>query len=201
MKPSNLGVTRLAAVLFVAAAACGACNDEPGPGDACKPTEIRCVDPKTELACQKGVFIAAPCKGPMGCREDGKRLVCDFTGNAEGDTCSTEEDGNAKCIGADRRITCRAGKYAIDFCRGPLGCSSTGTSVRCDQAKADEGDPCRTTTSACSMDGKRVLACSQGRYRVSATCPGESGCSISEHEISCDLGKKDTKKSGASAAP
>jgi hypothetical protein len=176
-----------------------ACNREPGPGDDCKPQEIRCLDPKTELACQKGKFIAAPCKGPLGCREEGKHLVCDFTGNAEGDVCSTEEDGNAKCIGEDRRITCRGGKYTIDHCRGPEGCRSTGTLLRCDQSKAEEGDPCRSQTNACSLDGKRVLSCADGRFHVAAQCPGEGGCSITGREVSCDLGKKEDEKGARKA--
>lgn len=169
------------------------CNREPGPGDSCKPTDIRCVDPKTELACQKGVFIAAPCKGPLGCKEDGKHLFCDFSGNAEGDPCSTEEEGNARCIGENQRITCTGGKYTIDFCRGNDGCKATGY-VKCDQSKAADGDPCKGTTNACSADGKSVLSCVGDRFRTTAQCPGEGGCSIAEHEVNCDLGKKEQPK-------
>jgi len=180
-------------VLLTAAA----CNREPGPGDSCKPTDIRCVDPKTELACQKGVFMAAPCKGPMGCREDNKHLTCDTTGNAEGDSCSTDGEGTAQCIGDKQRITCRSGTYTIDFCRGPAGCRSDVGSVRCDQTKGEPGDPCHGNTSACSGDGKSVLSCHADRLAVAAQCPGEGGCSISEREVSCDLGKKeDDKKKG-----
>lgn len=177
------------------------CSREPGPGDPCKPQEIRCLDPKTELACQKGKFIAAPCKGPMGCREEGKSLVCDFTGNAEGDVCSTEEDGNARCIGADRRVTCRGGRYTIDHCRGSDGCKSTGTLLRCDQTRAEPGDPCRGQTSACALDGKAALSCVDGRIRLAAACPGEGGCSFAGREVSCDLGKKTGAAGGAPRPP
>ncbi len=170
------------------------CNRQPGPGDACKPTDIRCVDPKTELACQKGVFIAAPCKGPAGCREDGKVLLCDFTGNETGDPCSTDEDGNAKCASATRRIVCRSGKYFVDECRGDQGCRSSGGVILCDQTKSEENDPCASSTSACSTDGKRVLTCRNGRFVTTALCPGEGGCSIAEHQVSCDLGKSEKEK-------
>jgi hypothetical protein len=170
------------------------CNKEPGPGDACKPTDIRCADPKTELACQRGTFIAAPCKGPMGCKEDGKHLFCDVTGNAEGDPCSTDEDGAAKCIGDKQRITCRGGKYTIDWCRGDQGCDAKTGTVKCDQSKGQDGDPCHGSTNACSQDGKRVLSCHDGRLGTAAECPGEAGCTIQDRQVSCDLGKKDDDK-------
>lgn len=171
-----------------------ACKHVPGPGDECKPTDIRCVDPKTELACQSGVFISAPCKGPLGCREDGKRLVCDFSGNATGDPCSTDEEGSARCVGEDQRITCMAGKYFVDFCRGPEACKSTGTSVKCDQTKGQDGDPCVGKSNACSTDGKRVITCHDGRFVTTAHCEGEGGCSVTASQVDCDLGKKETDK-------
>lgn len=181
---------------LVASTALVACRHVPGPGDECKPTDIRCVDPKTELACQSGVFISAPCKGPLGCREDGKRLVCDFSGNATGDPCSTDEEGNARCVGEDQRITCLGGKYFVDFCRGPEACKSTGTSVKCDQTKGQDGDPCVGKSNACSTDGKRVITCHDGRFVTTAHCEGESGCSVTASEVNCDLGKKETTKKG-----
>lgn len=152
------------------------------------------MDPKTELACDKGTFIAAPCKGPLGCREEGdKHLVCDFAGNAEGDPCSSDEEGAARCVGEKARITCRGGKYTIDQCRGDDGCKGGG-SVRCDQSKGETGDPCRGATNACTTDGKNVLTCVEGKLQISASCPGEGGCSVIEHKIDCDLGKKDDPK-------
>lgn len=172
------------------------CHHEPGPGDDCKPTDIRCVDPRTELACQKGVFISVPCKGPGGCREDGERLSCDVTGNAEGDACSTDEDGTATCIGADRRITCRGGKLTIDFCRGDGACKSEAGSVRCDQSKGEPGDPCNGQTHACTADGKAVLACHDGKLAQVAQCPGESGCSVAQGKVDCDLGASSKHPSG-----
>lgn len=170
-----------------------ACNRPPVPGDACKPTDVRCVDPTTELACQKGVFIAAPCKGALGCTDDGKRLLCDFSGNAEGDPCSLDDEGGAKCVGDRQRITCRAGRYTIDECRGAEGCRAEGV-VKCDQSRGQAGDPCRGSTNACSSDGKSVLACTAGRLQISAQCPGEGGCTIINRQVDCDLGKKDDPK-------
>ncbi|HEX3597163.1 MAG TPA: hypothetical protein VHU80_18775 [Polyangiaceae bacterium] len=189
---------RAAALAGVAlGAAATACHHEPGPGDDCKPTDIRCVEPHTELACQKGVFVPVPCKGPAGCKEDGKHLACDVTGNAEGDACSTDEEGTAVCIGDLRRITCRAGKQTIDFCRGDKGCKSETGTVRCDQSKGEPSDPCSGQTHACTLDGKAVLACKDGTLAFVANCPGEGGCSIAEGKIDCDLGAKgDDKKKG-----
>jgi len=167
------------------------CHREPGPGDSCKPGDIRCLDPKTELACQKGTFVSAPCKGPMGCREDGKHLTCDVTGNLEGDPCSSDDEGAAQCIGDRQRITCRGSRYSIEFCRGPSGCRAGSGSVRCDQSQAAVGDPCQGRTSACSADGKGVLSCYGGKVAVAAQCPGPGGCALRDGEVDCDLGKKD----------
>lgn len=191
MKRRRVG--RLVAFAAVVAAAAG-CHHESGPGDECKPTDIRCVDPKTELACQSGVFISAPCKGPLGCREDGKRLVCDFSGNATGDPCSTDEEGNARCTADGQRVTCHEGKYFVDFCRGPEGCKSTGTSLKCDQSKSQDGDPCTGQSNACSPDGKRVVTCRNGHFVTTAVCEGESGCTVTSSEVNCDLGKKESDK-------
>ena len=177
-------------LLVLSAGSFLACNKAPVPGDPCKPTDIRCVDPKTELSCQKGIFMAAPCKGPMGCREDGKHLVCDFSGNAEGDPCSLDEEGSAKCIGDRERVTCRGGKYTIDACRGDEGCRA-GSGVKCDQSKGEVGDACRGATNACSTDGKSVLGCTSGKLQLSAQCPGERGCTMVDRQLDCDLGKKD----------
>jgi hypothetical protein len=178
------------------------CHREPGPGDDCKRTDIRCIDPHTELACQKAVFVPVPCKGPAGCKEDGKHLTCDVTGNAEGDACSTDEEGSAVCIGSERRITCRGGKQTIDFCRGEKGCKSESGTVRCDQSKGEPGDPCHGQTHACATDAKEVLACHDGKLARAAICPGEGGCSISEGKVDCDLGKKgDDKKPSKGVRP
>lgn len=182
---------------LLAAFALAGCHHEPGPGDECKPTDIRCVDPRTELACQKGVFVAVPCKGPAGCREDGKRLSCDVTGNAEGDACSTDEEGTATCIGSERRITCRGGKLTIDFCRGDSGCRSEAGTVRCDQSRGEPGDPCNGQTHACTADGKAVLGCHDGKLAQVATCPGESGCSVAQGKVDCDLGSAADKSKHA----
>jgi hypothetical protein len=180
----------------------GGCHREPGPGDECKRTDIRCTDPHTELACQKGIFVPVPCKGPAGCKEDGKKLTCDVTGNAEGDACSTDEEGSAACIGDSRRITCHGGKQTIDFCRGEKGCKSESGIVRCDQSQGEPGDPCHGQTHACATDGKEVLACRDGKLARAAICPGEGGCTISAGKVDCDLGKKgDDKKPSKAAVP
>jgi hypothetical protein len=197
--PSPLGVRAIRALSQIACAlaAATACHHEPGPGDECKPSDIRCVKPHTELACQKGVFVPVPCKGPAGCKEDGKHLACDVTGNAEGDACSTDEEGAAICIGEQRRITCRGGKQNIDFCRGDKGCKSEAGAIRCDQSKGEPADPCSGQTHACSADGKAVLGCRGGKLAFSASCPGEGGCTISQGKVDCDLGSKSDEKKNA----
>lgn len=182
----------LGVVLALASGVQAGCKEKPPePGDECKPKDMWCVDKHTELACQDGVFIAAPCKGPKGCREDKDTLRCDFSGNAIGDPCSTEDDGNAKCIGdAKKWVICRGGKYWVEHCRGGEGCHRAGT-LRCDQSKAVEGDACATKSNACSVDGLKVLTCKDGRFVATASCKGEAGCAVVDRKIQCDLGKKD----------
>lgn len=179
----------LAASFFV-----GGCDKTLGPGDPCKPTDARCLDPKTELACQDGVLIAAPCKGPKGCREGKEMLLCDFSGNAVGDPCSAADEGNGLCLAANKSwIVCRGGKYHIEPCRGEQGCRRSGGKLRCDQSTAQPGDSCTGATNACDPYGMRVLTCKDGKFVESAICGGERGCSIEQGEIRCDLGKKTSK--------
>ncbi|MBM4363970.1 MAG: hypothetical protein FJ104_14920, partial [Deltaproteobacteria bacterium] len=154
--------------VMLAALALSGCPGKPAPGDACKPTDIRCADPATELACESGKLVAAPCRGPLGCREEGDRLLCDFSGNAEGDRCSRGDEGAARCVDPSRRISCRGGTYRIDSCRGEQGCASTGSGVRCDQSRGAVGDRCEGGMRACTLDGAAVLECYQGALAVSA---------------------------------
>jgi hypothetical protein len=163
------------------------CEHQPAPGQPCKPEGVRCLDPKTELACQNGFFIAAPCKGPDGCRETEKRLLCDIRGNAAGDVCSTGDEGNSRCsVDGRQRIVCRGGKYVVEPCRGRRGCHATGGTHRCDQSLAVDGDACTGSASACAADGKRVLTCKAGRFEEAARCEGKGGCTVLDGQLTCD---------------
>jgi hypothetical protein len=163
------------------------CEHEATPGEPCKPDGVRCQDPRTELACQNGFYIAAPCKGPKGCRETDKKLLCDITGNVAGDVCATTDEGNSRCkSGGRERIVCRGGKYVVEPCRGRRGCYSSAGSHGCDQSVAVDGDACFGASSACSADGKRVLVCRVGRFEETARCDGKGGCTVLAGQLTCD---------------
>lgn len=108
-------------LLFVLAVL-GACK--PGPGSSCDKGEARCVDKHSQLVCQKGSYIQAPCKGPRGCSLTPTGVSCDITGNQPGDVCSTDEEGASACIDAKTKIVCTAGKFVASGCRGPKGCET-----------------------------------------------------------------------------
>lgn len=189
--------SRTAARVFALAAAllftAGCKTKPPGPGESCEPKEVRCQDTRTELACESGTLIAAPCKGPEGCKQTDDRIACDFSGNADGDRCSKGDEGASKCTPDGKsRIECRGGKYRIEPCRGDDGCKSKGASVRCDQSLARVDDPC-TTGTACDLGGTKVLKCKDGKFQLEAECPGEGGCKVGSTGLDCDLGKKKAK--------
>lgn len=124
---------------------------KPEAGEICKPSDRACADPQTALECQRGKYVAAPCKGPKGCTDDG----CDFSGNAEGDVCSTDLNGIQACT-TDKKsaIMCAEGRFRLLPCRGPGGCKPTmvklksgesvesTTEVDCDEAVGEPGDLC-----------------------------------------------------------
>src|SRR5215470_17821934 len=63
------------------------------PGDTCRAGTSTCMDRTTELACQAGRYIAAPCRGPEGCSEKASVVTCDVAANVTGDVCSTDDEG------------------------------------------------------------------------------------------------------------
>jgi hypothetical protein len=178
-----LGLSCVVTALLVVAA----CDDKGAPGDPCKPTDAQCLDPHTELACESGVLVAAPCKGPKGCRETGQELLCDFSENEAGDRCARSDEGAAQCRPSHtERIRCTGGAYVIEPCRGDDGCHTAAGKVLCDQSRGKAGEPCSGKTHACTMDGKALLECADGRFQQSAACPGEGGCAIGAGAVQCD---------------
>jgi hypothetical protein len=177
----------------------GCCK--PKPGDACDKGKAACLDDKTELACQAGRYVAAPCKGPRGCAMVNKAIQCDITGNVAGDPCSTDDEGNGACAsGAKTQIVCRGGRYALDTCRGPAGCKPVPEGSECDKTIAAVGEPCgklAVGTDACSVDGKSILTCVGGAFALAHPCRGPGGCSLKESHAVCDRSVVDPGESCA----
>lgn len=158
-------------------------------GDACDRGTGACLDARTELACQGGRFVAAPCKGSRGCASDGATVTCDVSANAEGDVCSTEDEGKGSCSpDAKSQIACRSGAYRVIACRGPEGCKPTASGSTCDTSVAEEGDRCSAAGQACTPDRQRLLTCIGGRYVGKWTCRGAEGCrDTGDGNLTCDL--------------
>ncbi len=156
-------------------------------GDPCEAGKAACKDGKTELVCQKGKFVAAPCKGPKGCHVEAGKLHCDISGNAEGDLCSTDDEGSAQCR-ADKKsiVACEKGKYAFSPCRGPKGCEQKGDTATCDTSLGKAGDKCEGTGYACSVDRKSLLKCTSGKAVVDEKCPGKQTCKSAGNKVGCE---------------
>ncbi len=178
-------ITTFASVFVVALLS--ACK--PSPGSSCDKGEARCVDKLSQLICQKGSYIQAPCKGPRGCGLSPTGVSCDITGNAAGDACSTDEEGASACTDAKTKLVCTSGKFVATTCRGPKGCETEDGRPLCDLSVAEPGDACREAdkTKACSVDGKQYLACKDGKMTLEFHCLGPGGCKSEGGKLGCDM--------------
>jgi hypothetical protein len=174
----------LLALLSLSAVAC-----KKKVGDACTKGQAACLDDKTELACQDGKLVSAPCKGPNGCKIAEGKLTCDISANVAGDACSTDYEGHAQC-GSDNKskVTCAKGKYVSSPCRGPDGCKQQGDTAMCDISIAEIGDDCSNLKSgayACSVDKKNLLKCDNGKFAVEEKCTNAKGCQMKGDHAGC----------------
>ncbi len=102
-----------------------------------------------------------------------------------GDACTK---GTASCADASNELTCQDGKLIQAPCRGPKGCAVAAEKLTCDIAANKAGDVCSTDdegNTACSADGKSVVACKKGKYVVDA-CGGPGGCKTKDGKYECD---------------
>ncbi len=93
--------------------------------------------------------------------------------------------GGFVCDEKTLALECRGGTWREVPCRGPLGCSETGQSVRCDTSNNVAGDGCASSaegTGLCRADGRAVLECRQGVLAETASC---SQCSVQSGQVTC----------------
>lgn len=174
-------------------------------GDSCTVDVAACYDPEQILYCVNGKFAPFPCKGKKGCWErtnSGKEEVfCDMSGNEEGDACWTSQvvseskkeikraggqEGKGACSSDGKAmILCNDGKITHTQCRGPKGCERDGTDLFCDLSVAKEGDACEGNGAACSLDGKAMLKCVNGKSTLVSHCRG-TPCRIENKQVLCD---------------
>ena len=164
----------------------GACK--PAVGSSCEADESRCLNASTQLSCHDGHFIATPCRGRKGCASSDEGVSCDISSNRAGDPCSSADEGAASCVGPQRMVVCRDGKYRFVDCRGAQGCANEAGRALCDTSVAEDGDQCsKEASKACSKDGTRVLSCQAGAMRRLYFCRGEEGCAASAGKVNCDM--------------
>ncbi len=112
----------------------------------------------------------------------GSLLLLSGCGPSEGDEC---QGGGYVCDGQAMALECRQGKWRALPCKGALGCSEVGDSIRCDTSGNVAGDNCASSAEGrglCRADGKAVLECRMGLLEETDTC---SECASSGTEITC----------------
>jgi hypothetical protein len=98
-----------------------------------------------------------------------------------GEAC-TETPGS--CSDKASHLVCTGGKYVLETCKGPGGCTDD-KSVVCDNTKADVKDGCgHDGARACSTDGSKELRCRGGQFDIEWSCRGS--CALDEsHNPKC----------------
>src|SRR5262249_15342625 len=103
----------------------------------------------------------------------------------------------------------------LNSCRGPHGCrvlelpEEKKIEFVCDDALAQEGDPCdEESEHACSMDHKALYICRSAKFVSYKACPDTQGCNFDEkgEKFSCDTASNagrlvDVKKPVSPAIP
>ncbi len=162
-------------VIFFALAS-PACKKPAAPGQPCSNEgEALCHGTTQLLACRTGTWSEVTCGGPQGCTTSEGAVTCDESIGREGEACSPGPGARYACAAeGGRRLACAAGHWKVaSTCRGPKGCEAHASRVACDDSVALAGDPCtKEGDSACSVDGKAVLACKGGVFGPSTTCRG-----------------------------
>ena len=114
-------------------------------GDICakdQEGEAQCAaDGKSYLVCKSGKFAVTPCRGPGGCKYDGKTSKCDNAVGQEGDGC--EGDSYVCSVDGKALLKCDGKNLKVDEkCVDGGTCKAEGTSAGCQGGKPpDEAKP------------------------------------------------------------
>jgi hypothetical protein len=161
-------------------------NSAAEPGDLCrKAGNLACsLDGGRVLTCSGRKFEdGGPCGGPERCKASATQVSCDQSVASEGEPC---HGGGACSVDHASMLGCEGGKRVrAAACRGPAGCALVGPKVHCDTSVAAEADPCEGTGASCSADGRTLLACSNGKFKVERACPHRCEVKVSENVVSC----------------
>ena len=163
-------------------------------GDACPhnpPLDYACTPDKARaLVCKEGHYaLWRACRGPDACQVEGGRNVrCDTTLGEPGDPCA--QQGTYACSSDGKAmLLCEGSTLTLaSTCRGPEGChiQRDTRKVDCDDAFAEEGDPCdQAKRITCAVDRKAELVCQDGKYAKKRDCR-RSDCRLQGSELFCD---------------
>jgi hypothetical protein len=173
----------IVAALATALAGCPSKEGNSSGGSSatrCVEGALSCKDPHTALVCHEGKPQPVPCKGHHGCRTVGDGAECDATLAVAGDACLETADTTYACtVDHDEALVCKHGKFRVSrHCRGDKACSVRDDAIDCDATKGAEGDVCVAGSVACTVDGKSVVACDDGKMRIRRTCRGPKACVV-----------------------
>jgi hypothetical protein len=103
-----------------------------------------------------------------------------------GASCKTEL--KEACTGDKQALACHDGRWEEMTCRGPGGCSKSGSDFVCDQSIAEEKDVCNVVdVHLCTADKKAMLECGRNRrWSFVQACLGARGCSLADRKVTCD---------------
>lgn len=163
-----------------------ACKKPVAPGQPCSNEgEALCQGATQLLTCRTGAWSEVTCGGPQGCTLSEGAVSCDESVGREGEACSQGRTHYACEAGGTNRLACSAGRWKqASTCRGPKGCEARSSMAACDDSIAQVGDPClKDGDSACSVDGKAVLACKAGVFGQATTCRGR--CVVQGLNVRC----------------
>ncbi|HSQ64155.1 MAG TPA: hypothetical protein VLM85_13105 [Polyangiaceae bacterium] len=174
----------------LAVAALAACK--PSVGGSCTENAHVCNTPTSRMACSGGHYVEETCKGPNGCKEVNGNVTCDSSHGDVGDPCAS---ANQYVCSTDNKLRLRCDDNKLVFisrCAG-IGCTNDDRGDgHCGNPFAKEGDPCKAKSEndiaagACSEDGKRELACKNGKMVLAHACRGEEACSALTSGPVCD---------------
>jgi hypothetical protein len=95
-----------------------------------------------------------------------------------GESCT--EDATS-CASPTSHFVCAGGKYALETCKGPKGCTEVSGKVACDSSRGEIGDPCVNINAlVCGVDGKSELKCEGGKLVYNSRCGGVEGCTSND---------------------
>lgn len=160
------------------------------PEDAKKKSYTCSVDKKTMLLCKEGKWKAIEqCLAKEGCSAAAFRVRCNGPTAKAGDECDPSEEADYACSSDGKsQLICKAGepKWTVNAaCRGKEGCTSSILGVKCDRSIRELDEACvKDGDAACSVDGKTVLECKDGKMKKAKVCP--TACKVDSLYVSCD---------------